>query len=152
MADPVAVGTNVLFFPKADLTRGKGMKLSTQRGVAVCTRKRLIMIPTQDVQTGVVRTKVTTRRMSAGGSVAEAVEGLLKQPDLTVEELETELEALLGDTYADQSFEIATLASFKVWNLGPLSQVRMKPQGAIAPIVFVPRGKGAVKQVKAFYA
>lgn len=152
MADPVALGTNVLFFPKAELTRGKGLKLSTQRGLAVCTRKRLIMIPTQDVQVGVVRTTVTTRRMNAGGTIAEVVEGLLKQPDLTVDELETELEALLGPSYADQTFEIAKLASFKAWSLGPLSQVRLKPQGAVAPIVFVPRGKGAVKQVKAFYA
>lgn len=147
MSDPVQLGTNVLFFSKADLTRGKGLKLANQRGVAVCTRRFLFMIPSQEVNVGAVRTTVVTR-----GSVQETVEALVQRPDLTVEGLEHELANLMGPSLADQVFEIEKLAMFKVWTLGPLSQVRMKLPGGIAPIVFVPRGKGAVKQVKAFYA
>jgi hypothetical protein len=152
MSDAVALGTNVLFFPKAELTRGKGLKLSTQRGAAVCTRRFLFMIPAQDVQVGAIKTTVVTRRPGDGGSLVDLVEALVRRNDLSVAALEAELTALLGDAYADQAFEIATLKKFKVWSLGPLSQVRLVPAGALTPVVFVPRGKGAVKQVKAFYA
>lgn len=152
MSESVALGSNVLFFPKAELTRGKGMKLSVQKGAAVCTRKYLFMIPSKDVQVGAIRGKIITRTPGEGGTLPEMVERVLAHPGLTVDALEDELTGLLGDSYADQAFEIGKLASFKVWSLGPLSQVRLKPAGAVAPIVFVPRGKGAVKSVKAFYA
>ncbi|MEZ4399699.1 MAG: hypothetical protein R3B06_06755 [Kofleriaceae bacterium] len=152
MPDPVTLGSNVLFFPKAELTRGKGLKLSTQRGVAVCTKRLLVMIPSRDVQIGAIKGKIMTRNEGDDGSLPQQVERLVQRTDLTVEALEAELTSLLGSDYADQAFEIAKLASFKVWSFGPLSQVRMKLAGGVTPIVFVPRGKGAVKQVKAFYA
>jgi len=87
-----------------------------------------------------------------GQAVDDGVEKLLAEPDLTVEGLEQRLIEMLGADQKDRVMKVSELASFKTIVLGPLSQARIKLASGGAPRVISCKGKGAMKQFKAFYA
>ncbi|MBK9034917.1 MAG: hypothetical protein IPL61_27245 [Myxococcales bacterium] len=149
MSAAVTVGENVLFFPKAYFSAG----LTNAEVCVVCTKTYVFVVPKKDFTHFLVAMR--TRKYAHFGEgipVVEGVERLLAEPELTVAELEERLVDLLGADQPDRVIKVAELKSFKTILFGPLSQARIKHQSDVAPRVLSCKGKGAMKQFKAFYA
>ena len=149
MSAAVSVGDNVLFFPKAYFNAG----LTNAEVCVVCTPAYVFVLPKKDFTHYLVAMR--TRKydhFGDGKPVAEGVAHLLAEPGLTVSDLEERLIELLGADQPDRVIEIAALKSFKTILFGPLSQARIRHASGGAPRVISCKGKGAMKQFKAFYA
>ena len=149
MSSPVTPGQNVLFFPKSYFNAG----LTNAEVCVVCTKDYVFVLPKKDFTHFLIASR--TRKyeyFGEGQAVDDGVEKLLAEPELTVEALEERLIEMLGADQKDRVMKVSELKSFKTIVFGPLSQARIKLASGGAPRVISCKGKGAMKQFKAFYA
>jgi hypothetical protein len=153
MSNDIRVGDNVLFFPKSYFTGGKVTGLTNAEVCAVCTKDYVFVLPKKEFTHFLVAARTRTFEFFGEGvPVAEGVQNLLDAPDMTVSTLESFLVEMLGADKHDRVLKISELKSFKTIVFGPLSQARMKHSAGGGVKVLSCKGKGAMKQFKAFYA
>lgn len=149
----IRLGDNVLFFPRSYFTGGKVTGLTNAEVCAVCTRDYVFVVPKKDFTHFLVAARTRTYDFFGEGvPIEDGLRRLLESPDMTVSTLESFLVEMLGAEERDRVLKVSELKSFKTWVFGPMSQARMKHSAGGGVKVLSCKGKGAMKQFKAFYA
>lgn len=139
---------NYLYFPKANLAEGK-IKANALDVGALCTKDYLFIIPDRQINTFVVATRIKTY-YADGKKPTEMVAEMIKEPGLTVAELEERMIEWFGEKEREKRvFKIDELDVFKN-TTGLFGQTRFKKKGKDLKVLAL-KGKGVKKVFKEFY-
>jgi hypothetical protein len=151
MPTPLKNGENYLFFPKGHYTGGKVAGFTNAEVAVICTHRYIFIAPRQEFTTYVIASRVKRFEFGEGVPVHKGLENMLKDPQLTLEQLEEDMKQLLGADDHDRVIEVAQLKHFKVHLLWILSQARMKHNAGGAVKTLSLAKPSNMKIFKAFY-
>jgi hypothetical protein len=151
MGTPLKNGDNYLFFPKGSYTGGKVTGVTNSTVSVVCTRRFIFIAPKMEMTSVIVASRVRTYSFGEGVSMEQGIQKMLEDPQMTVEQLETDLQDFLGADNHDRVIEVAQLKHFRVHMLWIASQARMSHKAGGATKVLSFGGPANMKKFKAFY-
>lgn len=142
---------NYFFYPKGNYTGGKVTGLTNAEVSVVGTKNFLFIVPKKEVSSILIATKIKSFSFGPGVSVEQGLQNLLNDPQMTLEQLESDLKEFLGAENHDRVIEISQLSSFKVHLMWILSQARMRHKAGGAVKVLSLGRPSNMKKFKEFY-
>jgi hypothetical protein len=135
-----------VFFPKAHVIENR-LTAKMSDACFLGTRRYIFIVPKRSIQSYFVATRIT--QYNEGVDPAEALQSLLAEGELSVEELEAELTERLADDREVRVFAVQDLETFEM-KTGFWGQTKLKAPGDKVKLVNI-RGKGNKARAKAFY-
>ena len=134
-----------VFYPKVQVLESR-MTAKMSDACLLGTKRFIFIVPIRSIQSLLVATRVT----NYDGDPAAAVAQLVSQPDLTVDALEQQMIANLGEDKETRIFDLESVETFAM-KTGFLGQTKIKMPGDKVKLINI-KGKGNKGDAKAFYA